>query len=197
MLVFPFSRTRTVLRMNLQLGPGGKCAVDIDPGLDITSKDQYKLFQTLYVTLVARLLYDAGPGEVAEMMLMGNRALFNDLLHKGTAVGFKPGECLKSYTELELVSTGYDSQEQHTVVLKRKKDNSVFCEIKSRTAAILLHKYGPWVLIKYGRQQFGERVYQDLSDALHRMNRFYRDMPYWGREGLYVVPRLTLGIMVR
>ena len=82
-------------------------------------------------------------------------------------------------------------------MLKRKKDNSVFCEITSRTACVLLHKYGPWVLIKYGRQQFGERVYQDLSDALYRMNRFYRDMPYWTREGLYVVPRLTLGIMVR
>ena len=113
MLVFPFSRTRSVLRMNLLLGSGGRCAVDIDPVLDITSREQYKLFQTLYVTLVARLLYDAGPGEDADTILAGNRALFNDLLQKGTAVGFKPGECLKPYTELELISTGYDSQEQH------------------------------------------------------------------------------------
>lgn len=191
-----FDRERKLLRAILQFGHARECAVNVRWPAGVNPREQYWLFQTFYVALMARLLYDAGRGRTAEEMLLANRALFNDLLDKQPVTRFAPGECLGVYRQLCLVENVPAAGEQHTVILKQKRNKSVICDVRSHCPAVeMLRKHGPWSLIRYGEQRFGRRVYQDLSDALHRMDRFYRDMPYWQREGLLTVPRLTMGIM--
>lgn len=196
--MFLFRRDQEILRAELHFSPVGECAIEMNLPPNVSPRDQYKLFQAMYVTLIARLIYDAGQGQVSQQILALNRALFNDILEKEPIIAFEAGECLSMYQSLRLSNGINTIEEQHSIILKRRKDNSVYCDIRSTsTSSRLLRKYGPWLLVKYGEKQFGDRVYKDLSDALFRMDRFYRDMPYWHREGLFTVPRLTLGIMSR
>lgn len=186
-----------MLRAEFALDNDRQCSLKVMPSDKGKALSQQKLLQTFYVTFVARLLYEAGEGQTADHILGSARILFDGLMQRASTAkesGF--GDCLQEYDRLRLVDHLLSPAEQHQVVLVRRRDNSVVCTVKSYSwSRDLLMQIGPWVVVKYAGKTLGERAYKDLSDALHRMCRFYRDIPYWQKEGLLAVPSMTLGIL--
>ncbi|ADI01339.1 MAG TPA: hypothetical protein GXX39_08490 [Syntrophothermus lipocalidus] len=192
-----FSRPQEMLRADLIIGGEHQCSLKLEPSGEGRAMDQMKLIRMFYVTFLARLLHDAGEGPMAERILTSARILFNGLIENNQTAGREEtGKDLWEYDRLAIVDHLSMPAEKHRVTLVRQRDNSVVCRVRSysRSKDLLLKK-GPLMVVKYADKSLGPRVYKDLSDALHRMCRFYQDTPYWKKEGLLAVPCMTLGIL--
>ncbi len=192
-----FRRSQEILRADILIGPGAEHSVKLELSGEGKSFDRMKLFRTFYVTFLARLLYDAGPGPKAEQVLSSTRALLDGLTGKETAErAAAETDSLSEYRRVLLVDDVARPIERHRAIMVRQRDNSVVCNLRSYSGnKDLLLETGVLATIKCAEKSLGPKVYKDFSDALHRMCRFYRDIPYWQKEGLIAVPCMTLGIL--
>lgn len=189
-----FSRHQEIARTGMNVTGEGTWHVDFRVLRSCTEREEYKHFQAMFVTMTARLLHQAGAGEEGERLLAVHRSVFDALL--GQVACQEHQGAVEAFRALRVAEAGQGEGEGHVAILKRRSDNSVFCDLRGcGLPPAVLRTEALWSLVKHGQQRYGPRVPKDLSDALHRMARFYRDMPWWGQEGLYTVPRLTLGIM--
>jgi len=192
-----FFGSREMLRADIVIGRNGEHAVKLEPAGDGACLDRMKLFRIFYVTFLARLLHDAGQGPKAEQVLSSIRIVLDGLTGKRPAEEITTAkESLSAYRRVLLVDEVGEPLEKHRATLVRQRDNSVVCNLRSYSGSkdVLLGT-GVLATIKYAEKNIGPEVYKDFSDALHRMCRFYRDIPYWQKEGLIAVPCMTLGIL--